>query len=298
MRILRVGSTLRLFLSSPKEPLVEFVERNQSAGLRSRLSHSCTDSVSTSSPIASHGQAHVSINTALRHSILHASIIFISPSFLAYAFDDVYRVETWLYNSNQAINATPAMTKLSYLDALSVPVLIFYGPCLILSILLIFRHGWQQSGWTWFVLTTFSLTRLLYAALTLAAHTHPTQPGLRAAAATLAVDGLSPLLLMSLGLVHRLRDFIRHSHPGAFALSGTSLLRRDCLRLVELLLAAAFICASVGYRGLSRDEILHGVARHSDTLKAAAAIVWKRKGRKYLSVSYGRGGFDDGNQSR
>lgn len=44
------------------------------------------------------------------------------------------------------------------------------------------------------------------------------------------------------------------------------------LRLLEALVTAAFVCASVGYRGISRDEVERGIVRHSAVLKAAAAM--------------------------
>ncbi|GME60374.1 hypothetical protein GTA08_BOTSDO06401 [Neofusicoccum parvum] len=158
---------------------------------------------------------------------------------------------------------------LDYRDALAIPLLLFYVPCFISSVVLIFRHGWWQSWWTWFVLSTFSITRVAYAALQLAAYTHPERHGFRVAAATFAVDGVSPLLFMSLGLVHRLRAIIWRIRPDV---SRSTLLGTSFLRLLELLVTAAFICASVGYRGISRDEVEHGIAKHSSVLKAAAAM--------------------------
>ncbi|KAF4305078.1 hypothetical protein GTA08_BOTSDO06401 [Botryosphaeria dothidea] len=158
---------------------------------------------------------------------------------------------------------------IGYRDILAILLLLFYIPCLCAAIALIVRHGWSQSWFTWFVLVTFSLSRIAYASLVLASSAHPSSFGLRLAAATLAVDGLSPLLFMSIGLVYRLRGFLLQAQP---SLQLSTALSHRHLTTLDALITAAFICASVGYRGMSRAEVDHGIATHSDTLKAAAIM--------------------------
>ncbi|OJD37997.1 uncharacterized protein BKCO1_500078 [Diplodia corticola] len=165
-------------------------------------------------------------------------------------------------------------------DILAILVLTFYAPTLLASLFLLRRHGFRQSWESWFVLTTFALTRLLWGALQLAGSAHPatSRAGYRLAAATLAVDGLSPLLLCALGLLRRLREGVVAGRLRAGrklvtkGVVGAVLVPRVRLWVLEALVTAAFVCASVAYRGLSEEEALVGPQRHGGTARAAAVL--------------------------
>ncbi|OMP84285.1 hypothetical protein BK809_0000090 [Diplodia seriata] len=159
---------------------------------------------------------------------------------------------------------------------LAIVVLLFYTPLLLLSSLLTHRHGLRQS-WNgpWFALPTFALTRLLWAALTLAAlSSSPPPTGPLAAAATFAIDGLSPLLFAALGLVRRLRSLVaaKRIREGRVEEARGMAVTARRLNVVDLALTAAFVCASVAYRGLSADEVVEGPQRHSGVARAAAGL--------------------------
>lgn len=160
---------------------------------------------------------------------------------------------------------------LNYRDIVAILAIIFYTPALLASILLIHRHGFRQSWESWFVLATFSISRILYGSLELAASADPDAYGYRLAAATFAVDGLSPLLFAALGLLRRLRDLVAAKRVQ----EGRSPVLRVTSRqmnVLDLVITAAFICASVAYRGLSREEVESGIQHHSGTARAAAVL--------------------------
>ncbi|GME25820.1 uncharacterized protein LTHEOB_4791 [Neofusicoccum parvum] len=150
---------------------------------------------------------------------------------------------------------------MEYRNIVAILTLIFYTPFLLLSALLIHRHGFRQSWTTWFVLATFALSRLAWASLQLAT--------LRVAAATLAADALSPLLFCALGLVARLRGVL--ARVVGVPVDDVKPPPR-LLGLLDLVVTAAFICASVGYRGLSSEDVREGMRESPEVIQAAAYL--------------------------
>jgi hypothetical protein len=155
-------------------------------------------------------------------------------------------------------------TLMDYRNVVAVLVLIFYVPCFGICCTLTWRHGWWASWETWFVLATFSLTRTAYAAVQLSTSAHPDSVSLRVAAVTLSVDGLSPLFYSTLGLLHRLLDRLDKRAKCRLHLRH--------LRVIEIIVTAAFICASVGFSGISDEEVLSGDITHPPSARAAAIL--------------------------
>lgn len=157
--------------------------------------------------------------------------------------------------------------QLGFRGALAVSVVVFYTPFFIASCILIYRHGFRQSWESWFVLATFSVARIAYGALQVSALLLTDSPKLYAAAATFAVDGLSPLLFACLGLIHRLLDIVWKRR----VVTDVRLTKWH-LRILEIIITAAFICGSVGYRQITIEEVKNGVNHHSAVLQSAAVM--------------------------
>ncbi|KAF2189858.1 hypothetical protein K469DRAFT_625884 [Zopfia rhizophila CBS 207.26] len=162
----------------------------------------------------------------------------------------------------------------SYRNAIYIPVILFYIPALFGSGFLTWHHGWRSSE-IWFVMVTFSLTRLVGASLQLSTIVNPDSYGLARGAAVCAVDGLSPLLFVALGIVGRLQDIVNKTEKTRFTF-------RD-YRLLYLLLTVAMILISVGYAGVTKDEIRNGIRDHS-SVSVAAAIMYIIS---YAGILYG-----------
>lgn len=145
-----------------------------------------------------------------------------------------------------------------YRNIAAVLVLLFYSPSFIGSVSLTWRHGWRASYETWFALATFSASRIAYGALQLSTIAQPDRIGLQITAGTFAVDRLYPLLFFSLGLLHRLLDIVQKIHPSIS-------LRLRHIRILEYLITAAFISASVGFSGLTIEEVENGIQHHLTT---------------------------------
>lgn len=87
---------------------------------------------------------------------------------------------------------------------------------------------------------------------------------LRVAAVTLSVDGLSPLFYSTLGLLHRSLD--------RFDNRAKCRLHLRHLRIIEIVVTAAFICASVGFSGISDEDVLRGNITYPPSATAAAIL--------------------------
>ncbi|KAF2141549.1 uncharacterized protein K452DRAFT_358700 [Aplosporella prunicola CBS 121167] len=167
------------------------------------------------------------------------------------------------------------MPALTYTQALSIPLLTIHTPALAVSALLMRRHGPRASYETWFSLFLFSLSRLAYASLQLAtlAHRHRANAALRVAAATLAVDGLSPLLFAALGLLRRhMRALDEGPRPAQGQAAGKRPSVATALCLLEALVTAAMVCATVGNARLSRADVLAAEPHYGSPYRAAAVL--------------------------
>ncbi|KAF2165904.1 hypothetical protein M409DRAFT_23636 [Zasmidium cellare ATCC 36951] len=149
-------------------------------------------------------------------------------------------------------------------NIVAVLVILFYSPTFLCTCWLIWKHGWRASSETWFVLSTFAISRIIFGALQLSTISYPQTTGLRVAAATFSVDGLSALLFCALGLLHRLLNTFHEQRCSVW-------LTIKHLRFLELAVTAAFICASVGFSGLHAKD-LETTIHHPPTSKAAAAL--------------------------
>lgn len=89
-----------------------------------------------------------------------------------------------------------------YRQGVSIAVLIYYVPALIIAIFLSIRHGFRRaSGWRFMII--FTLARVLGSCLELATITQPKNYSLYIGYATLINIALSPLELVAYGLMSR-----------------------------------------------------------------------------------------------
>lgn len=93
----------------------------------------------------------------------------------------------------------------SFAEGISIAELCVYIPILILTLIIIFRHGFQrQLGWIY--LSIFCLIRLIGAGFKISSVHNPANKTDTEWAAILNSVGLSPLLMASLGLLKRITD--------------------------------------------------------------------------------------------
>ncbi|KUJ17132.1 uncharacterized protein LY89DRAFT_669548 [Mollisia scopiformis] len=98
----------------------------------------------------------------------------------------------------------------TYREGIAIVQVAFYILALIGGILLCLRHGFgKSSGW---VLVTFSLLRLIGAIFEIIAVDHPTKQVVTGAIVCISI-GLSPLALMSLGLLQRVNQAVGQPIP-------------------------------------------------------------------------------------
>jgi len=129
------------------------------------------------------------------------------------------------------------MAVLTELNRISIASICVYTPALVIAILLSIRHGFGRSaGWMYLIL--FSLIRIIGSALELATINDPTNIDLIIGASTLQNIGLSPLILVMLGLAGRVLESISHSR--------STILQPRMLRLVQMLVLVGLILGIVG----------------------------------------------------
>ncbi|KAI0901859.1 hypothetical protein F4806DRAFT_444785 [Annulohypoxylon nitens] len=120
---------------------------------------------------------------------------------------------------------------------ISIAQIIIYTPALFIAVWLSFKHGFGRSA-GWLYLIIFSLARIVGAAMQLATIADPTNLSLWTGAATLQNVGVSPLIMLQLGLLGRALGSIRKS--------TTSLVTEKRLRLVQVLALVGLILGIVG----------------------------------------------------
>ncbi|KAI1457146.1 hypothetical protein F4805DRAFT_429691 [Annulohypoxylon moriforme] len=120
---------------------------------------------------------------------------------------------------------------------ISIAQIVVYVPALFVAIWLSYKHGFGRSA-GWLYLIIFSLARVIGAALQLATISDPTNISLIVGAATLQNVGISPLIMLQLGLLGRALASIRKS--------TTSFVTERRLRLVQLLALVGLILGIVG----------------------------------------------------
>lgn len=129
------------------------------------------------------------------------------------------------------------MTQLTELNKISIAQIVVYTPALAIAVLLAIRHGFHRSS-GWFYLIVFSLARILGGALQLATINDPTNIGLLVGASTLQSIGLSPLILVMLGLLSRVLESIRHTRD--------TMITPRHIRIVQLVVVVGLILGIVG----------------------------------------------------
>ncbi|KAI0881856.1 uncharacterized protein GGS22DRAFT_170914 [Annulohypoxylon maeteangense] len=120
---------------------------------------------------------------------------------------------------------------------ISIAQIVIYVPALFIAVWLSFKHGFGRSA-GWLYLIIFSLARIIGAAMQLATISDPNNISLIIGAATLQNVGVSPLIMLQLGLLGRALASIRKS--------TTSFVTTQRLRLVQVLALVGLILAIVG----------------------------------------------------
>ena len=154
---------------------------------------------------------------------------------------------------------------MEYRNILAILVIVYYAPVLFASAALCWRHGFWPSWETWFVLAVFSASRIAYGSLQASTIAQPENASLRIAAATFAVDGVSALMFCSLGLLHRLVD-------NCSARRVAIHVSLHHLRICEVMITAASICASIGLSELTAEDVANGIEEHPSTARAAVIL--------------------------
>ncbi|KAH6661184.1 hypothetical protein BKA67DRAFT_654316 [Truncatella angustata] len=149
-------------------------------------------------------------------------------------------------------------------DGISIAEICVYSPALIIAIFLCIRHGFGRSS-GWFYLIMFSLARLIGSAMQLATISQPTNISLYIGAAVLANVGLSPLILIQLGLLSRALTSIRKSVQ--------TFVNEKMLRIVQLLILVSLILTTVGGSQAGSDYANTGVYAVPDLSRAGMGLL-------------------------
>ncbi|KAL1870515.1 hypothetical protein VTK73DRAFT_2623 [Phialemonium thermophilum] len=147
----------------------------------------------------------------------------------------IFRLANHLYLSRSIVLSLTMV--LTTLNKISIAQICVYAPALIIGVVLAVRHGFgRSSGWMYLIL--FSIIRILGAALQLETTHNPTDVGLYVGATTLQSLGLSPLILVMLGLLSRVVEGIR---------SNTSIpIMPRHIRIVQILVIVGLVLGIVG----------------------------------------------------
>lgn len=145
-------------------------------------------------------------------------------------------------------------------ENIAIAELAVYIPSIILAIAIIFRHGFSK-GRPWIYLIVFSGLRIASAILEILSTKNPTNRDDATWTAILGSIGLSPLFLVSSGLLKRVNDFI----PG-----NTSRVR--LLEMLHLPILLALILAIIGGTRISSSDS----SKHSsgETFEKAGVIIF------------------------
>lgn len=122
-------------------------------------------------------------------------------------------------------------------NGIAITQIVIFLPSLFIAIWLSRTHGFgRNAGWLYLIF--FSLIRIVGAALQLATISDEKNLGLYIGSTTLAGIGLSPLILVQLGLLGRALTSIRKKQQ--------TFLNERQLRLVQLLVVVGLILGAVG----------------------------------------------------
>ncbi|KAL8848718.1 MAG: hypothetical protein Q9221_006262 [Calogaya cf. arnoldii] len=152
---------------------------------------------------------------------------------------------------------------------LAIADIVFYTPALILSIIIITRHGFKRR-FGWIFLTFLALIRLIGNSEEIAANAQHSN-GLFIAAAVLNALGLGPLLLVMIGMLKRVDQVVSQdrANPNRSPLHAAP---ARFLNLCRILLLVALILAAIGSMKLYSSDL----SQHSGgiTLARAGIIIF------------------------
>jgi len=145
---------------------------------------------------------------------------------------------------------------------ISIAVIVFYVPILVVSFLLTLRHGFgRQAGWIF--LLTFSIIRIVGGALHIAAELkRPVEIGLYIAAFSLESAGIAPLLLCTtsfLGVI------------GAICVQYVPIANARVFRLARILVTVGFALAIAGASEAAATDT--ATINQSQTLRRVGSII-------------------------
>ncbi|KAJ4400377.1 hypothetical protein N0V91_008733 [Didymella pomorum] len=145
-------------------------------------------------------------------------------------------------------------------DTIALIDLIFFSPCLLLSVFVCFRHGFSKSsGWLYTLI--LCLVRIIGGICQFVSHSDQSA-GLIQTILILDSVGLAPLLLATLGLLSRFIDFVNASSASRFTTRH--------FRLLHLVLLVATILAIAGGTNISVDS--SGIYQIPTTSKVGVAL--------------------------
>ncbi|XXG96584.1 hypothetical protein Hte_002871 [Hypoxylon texense] len=147
---------------------------------------------------------------------------------------------------------------------ISIAQIVIFVPSLFLALVLAIRHGFGRSS-GWFYLIAFSLARIIGASLQLATISDPTNIGLHVGAATLQNIGLSPLIMVMLGLIGRALGTIQNS--------TTSLISQKRMRLIHVIALVGLILSAIGGSNSGSDLSKTGVYTVSSLTQAGIGLL-------------------------
>ncbi|KAI1868389.1 hypothetical protein JX265_007212 [Neoarthrinium moseri] len=149
-------------------------------------------------------------------------------------------------------------------NGVSIAEICVYTPALAIAIWLCVRHGFgRSSGWLYLII--FSLARLIGASMQLATISQPQNISLYIGSFTLENVGLSPLILVELGLLSRALTSIRKS--------VTTFVNERMLRAIQILVLVGLILGSVGGSNAGSNYAVTGVYTASSISQAGLGLM-------------------------
>jgi len=146
---------------------------------------------------------------------------------------------------------------------LSTVELAFFTPALLISLVVLSRHGFaRQLGWIYICL--LSVLRIIGAATTVYSETQNDHSrGILTTAAITSAIGTAPLLLALMGFLVRINEGMQQEHQG---------LSQLVFRPIHLAALAALVIAIIG--GIDKSSADPSTASTGTTLTKAAAILF------------------------
>lgn len=158
------------------------------------------------------------------------------------------------------------MAPLTELNRVSIAEIAVYTPALAVALVLASRHGFKRSS-GWLYLIIFSVIRIVGSALDLATINDPSNLSLLVGANTLQSIGLSPLILVNLGLLTRVLTSIQQTHD--------TYITPRMMRLVQIVVILGLILGIVGGTQLSSvigDAIASGNPHYTMPVESVAGL--------------------------